>query len=104
MFNTNEPNVRMFNKQTKLKYDDISIPSYMFNIVLTEWISESSMTYEEKKNNPNFYVSEGYLKKYDYKAAWKNAWDKASAVEKKATKNLPNFSAKIFEEITGIKV
>ena len=104
MFNTNEPNVRMFNKQTRLKYDDINLPNYMFNIILTEWILESSMTDKEKKENPEFYVMGGYLKRYDYKEAWKNAWNKASTAEKKATKKLPNFNAKIFEEITGIEV
>jgi hypothetical protein len=31
-------------------------------------------------------------------------WDKFSESEKNEVKNIPNFDASIFEEITGIKV
>lgn len=46
----------------------------------------------------------GYLKTYEYKEAWANLWKKATPEDVKALKALPNFDAKIFEEITGINI
>ena len=100
-FNTNEPFIRMFNKETKLYRKDIDYPSY-FNFDLCVWILFSNMTDEEKKTYPNASVCDGYLKKLDFKEAWKLAFKQANKQEIEATKNLPNFDAKIFFEITGI--
>jgi len=71
---------------------------------LTEWVNFEDMSDQEKKDYPFCETVGGYLKSFDYKEAWKKAWSKATDEEKEATKNLPNFDAKIFEEITGINV
>ena len=102
--NTNKPTVRMFNKETGLKYGEINFPNYWF-FNLMEWIYEDDMTEQEKEEHKAEYkITGGYLKVYDWKEAWKKAWDNASVEEKEATRKLPNFDAKIFEEITGIKI
>ena len=101
-FNVDEPNVRMFGKDTNFKKGAINFPKY-FYLSLTEWISENDMSKEEKKENLNYKTTSGYLKVYAYKDAWKKSFenncDKAQAEQ---TVNLPNFDYNIFEEITGI--
>ena len=62
------------------------------------------MTDQEKIENPKFFTTKGYLKKHDYKQAWLKFWAKTSEDNKTKIKNLPNFDAIVFEEITGIKV
>ena len=101
-FNSDDSTVRMFNKDTGLTRSKINIPSFLYNLKLTEWIGESKMTAKEKKANPKFYVMGGYLKKYDYKQAWKNL--KLTQLQKSEIKKLPNFDKKIFKEITGIGI
>lgn len=101
-FNTNEPFIRMFNKETKLKRSEISIP--YIDLPLLNWVLESNMTEEEKTNNPTYKTTGGYLKTLSYKEAWAVAWGKLSQFEKKQLTDLPNFDAKIFEEITGVKI
>ncbi|MEB3189040.1 MAG: hypothetical protein VKL42_01690 [Snowella sp.] len=103
-FNTNEPCVRMFNKDTGLKGDEVNIPRFLYHLKLTEWISESDMSDQEKIDNAHFHTEEGYLKTYEYKEAWANLWKEVTQEDIKALKALPNFDAKIFEEITGIDV
>jgi hypothetical protein len=72
--------------------------------ILTEWVNSSQMTDEEKKQYPNHAVCDGYLRKYEYKEAWKNGLEKCSPETIKAIKKLKNFNAKVFEEITGVKI
>ena len=74
---------------------------------LTEWIPDCNMSQEEKENHPEYTVTEGYLKRYGYKEAFRKSFEIArrkpdwpEQLEK--LKALPNFDAKIFEEISGI--
>ena len=62
------------------------------------------MTDADKKADPNFYVRGGQLRKRDYKEAWQLAYSKASKQDIANLKKLPNFNAKVFEQISGIKV
>ena len=102
-FNTNEPNIRLFNKETNLKLKDIDIP--FIDLRTNEWISEDRMTDAQKIDNPKFHITGGFLIKRTYKEAWRLYWDtKASKEDKQKFLNLPNFDADIFEEITGINV
>lgn len=45
-----------------------------------------------------------YIKKYTYKEACANWWNKLSTDAKETIKSIPNFDEKVFENITGIKV
>jgi hypothetical protein len=102
--NSNEPKVRMFNKDTKKTFAQISIPSFLWDICPTEWVEFSAMTDQEKIDHPKAYVCDGYLKVIGYKESWAKVWAKATEAEKQSVYALPNFSAKVFEEISGIKV
>jgi hypothetical protein len=105
-FNIDEPKMRMFGKESeytlsefreKFGYNDIELP-------LNKWINLSNMTEDEKKEHPLALQRDGYLKTLDYKEAWKVGWEKATKEQKEWYQKLPNFDAKIFEEITGVDV
>ena len=101
-FNSYEPNVRMFNKMTKKKRDEIDIPSWCY-FDLTVWVSHDTATDEEKEEHKKeIETCGGYLKTLEYKEAWRLAWDNASKKEHKQLLKLPNWNNKVFKEITGI--
>ena len=107
LFNIDEPNARMFWKETNLKMSEFinsdAYPSfYEFN--LTYWIPENEMTDEEKEENKTYKTTEWYLKSVDYKTAWKVFWRRTDKENKQKFLNLPNFDKNIFEEITWINV
>ena len=82
-----------------------NIPFLRFNLV--EWIPEKHMLPEEKKQHPEYVTTGGYLKKYDYKEAFRKSFEEAKRLldwpeQLKRLKALPNFNFKIFEEISGI--
>jgi len=106
IFNTNEPKLRLFNKDSDWSYSNW-YNSDAFNVlekkfILTVWVNESDMTDEEKTEHTEFYCQEGYLKKYSFIDACKNM--KLTEKEKNSFKKLPNFDAKIFKEITGLEL
>ena len=103
IFNTTEGTLRMFNKLTDLKWDDIDHPDFD-EFYLNKWVSESEMTDEEKKADPDFFVRGGYLKTFTWEEAWANYWRDSDEEEKQKVLSLPNFDPSIFKEITGIDV
>ena len=101
-FNTDEPFVRMFNKDTKYRKSEINIPNFCY-FDLTVWVSFDTATDEEKeKHKKEIETCGGFLKTLDYKEAWRLAWDKASKEEHKELLKLPNWNNEIFKEISGI--
>ena len=97
-----------FNQLVKKQdLEDIpSIPFLRFNLV--EWIPEKHMLPEEKEQHPEYATVGGYLKKYDYKEAFRKSFEEARREpdwpeQLEMLKELPNFDAKVFEEISGIK-
>jgi len=103
IFNSEEGTVRMFNKPTTKKWEEIDHPNFN-EFYLTKWIPEDEMTEEEKKADPEFYVRKGYLKTYTYKEAWAIFWKETSEENRQKFLNLPNFDKSVFFEITGIQV
>jgi len=103
IFNSTETTVRMFNKDTKLKWDDIGHPHFS-EFHLNKWIAESEMTDQEKKDDPQFFVRQGHLKTYEWEEAWANFWRDTDEANRKKFLNLPNFDSEIFKGITGIDV
>ena len=101
-FNTDEPFIRIFNKETKLKRDDIHFPSFLtFDLAI--WVSHDTATKEEKKEHKQeIEICGGFLKTLEYKEAFRLAWDKASKEEHKQLLDLPNWDNEIFKEISGI--
>jgi hypothetical protein len=105
LFNTDEPTLRLFNKQTKIKRDDPRIQAVLYlGPELTEWVAFSNMTDEEKKANPKAETTQGFNKTIPYKEAWLTFWIKATEETRKKFLKLPEFNAKLFLEITGIDI
>ena len=97
-----------FNQLVK-KQDLECLPSIPFlRFKLFEWIPENHMLPEEKEQHPEYATVGGYLKRYDYKEAFRKSFEEAKRLpdwpeQLKRLKALPNFNFKIFEEISGIK-
>jgi hypothetical protein len=103
-FNTDEETVRMFNKDTGKKRNDINFPVFL-DFDTTQWVSDDTATKEEKEQHKTeIETYGGFLKKLNYKTAFKRAWSNASEEEKEQVKSLPNFDPDIFFEISGIRV
>lgn len=85
--NEDDRNIRIFNK-----------PS---GISLREW--RDSRFYQAIKSVP-FMLTEGTETKYSYKEACIVWWNKLEEKDQATIQEIPNFDAKIFENITGIKV
>ena len=101
-FNSDEPCVRIFNKMTNLKEKDIKIPSWCY-FDLTVWVSHDTATEAEKtEHKAEIEICGGFLKKINYKDAWRIAWNRASIEERKELFDLPNWDNQVFKEITGI--
>ena len=71
---------------------------------VVEWIWSVNMTDEEKKANPTYETTGGYLKVLDAFESAQLWWDGLTPSDKERIKSLPNFDAYIFEKCTGIKV
>jgi len=97
----------IFNKLVeKSVLSHIAFPEFML-FTLTEWIPESKMSQQEKKQHPEYVTTGGYLKQYTYKEAFRKSFEEARRKpdwleQLERLKALPNFDAKIFEEISGI--
>ena len=76
-------------------------PEFLY-FELCYWVDELEMTDEEKKDDPNFYVRGGQLRKRDYKEAFKLAWENADKENRELIRLIPGFDAEIFYEISGI--
>ena len=111
MFNTKEQPLYLFNKPTDFtwkEFQDIFPNEYNLlfysKFPLTEWIDEVKMTDDEKKSNPSYKTTGGYLKQRTYKEAWQIMWGSWTKEQQDSIKKLPNFDKEIFKEITGIEV
>ena len=97
----------IFNKPVETSVLSITkFPAFM-RFTLTEWIPDSKMSQQEKNQHPEYATTGGYLKKYTYKEAFRKSFEEAKQLpdwpeQLKRLKALPNFDAKIFEEISGI--
>ena len=105
MFNSKQSNnIRVFNNSCKrIIWENAIKPNFIY-FDLNIWIYFSDMTDEEKIDNPKAFICNGYLKTRTYKEAWWESYLTATKEDLELLKALPNFDAKIFEEITGIKI
>jgi hypothetical protein len=106
VFNSEEAKILMFNKPSGWTYNDwrrSEANDVLSGLVLSEWIWWDNMTDEEKKQYPKAFVTDGYLKRHDYKTACATMWAKLSDIEKQHVYDLPNFDAEVFFQITGIQ-
>lgn len=107
-FNSIEQPLYIFNNPTDMSRDDfnnlLAVRAMRWNYENNWWIYSENMTDEEKANHPEHETTGGYLKTVDFKTACGLMWNNMSDDEKAAVKDIPNFDATVFEEITGIKV
>jgi len=102
-FNTNNPKLRLFNKETNYEssneiYNKLQkLQKYSKPILI--WVSENKMTDQEKKDNPKYETTKGYLK-----YTGKQKWDKLSKEDEDWLTSLPEFDSDIFFELTGLKL
>jgi len=89
---------------TVKEWENSEVCNMMYNIENTIWVNSSIMTNEEKEANPHWETTKGYLKTIPMKEAWKSFWENLTDSKKKLFISLENFDAKIFEEITGVKI
>ena len=98
----------IFNKPVeKSVLAQLEFPKFM-RFILTEWIPDSKMSRYEKARYPKYATTGGYLKEYAYKEAFRKSFEKARRKsdwpkQRQKLLDLPNFDAKVFEEISGIK-
>ena len=103
-FNTITPeDVLLFNKPCKHEvWEKAKKPNFIYGVCLTYWVSESQMTDAEELAAPYFYMRGGQLRRRTYHEAWKLAWDSASPADRELIKQLPNYDAQVFFDISGI--
>ena len=104
-FNTKDSeNVILFNKNCKKQDWDNADKPYCLYFETTKWVDYSDMSKEEKNIHYGAKTAGGFIKTIDYKEAFSNSMKKASKEEIEQIKNLPNFDAKVFEEISGFRI
>jgi len=99
-------NIRIFNKPSGMSLSEFYNSKYWdamcsATFKLTEWID---YTQEEKEADPRKELIGGYLKTYTMEEAWANWWAKLDDENREIIKEIPNFDAEIFKDITGIEV
>ena len=105
-FNTLSPKyIHIFNKKYLIEdWENAEKPMFIQNVFINKWIYFDNMTDKEKVEFKDAYITDGYLKTFGYKEAWRIAYDNASKNDIEILKKLPNFDANIFKEITGITI
>ena len=108
-FNTEEPEVYMFNKPSGMTYRQWlnSDARYLLEQIphwCLAWVWSEDMTDEEKKAHPEHETTGGYLKKLDETDNAQIWWNDLNEESRNVIKALPNFDAEIFYQCTGIKV
>lgn len=109
-FNTIEPKINMFNKQSDWTYFDWCESNARFILDMMPrdglwYVCFEDMTEEELEQHPESKTTGGYLKREHYtdqdRQSW---WELLSETYKNEILDLPNFDAEIFKKITGINV
>jgi hypothetical protein len=68
----------------------------------TVWVYAEDMTDQEKSDYPTYETTGGYLKERDISKAYQEWWGQLSDDQKQCIREIPNFDAKKFQQITGI--
>jgi hypothetical protein len=107
-FCTEESTIRMFDKETNMTFKEWR-NSEAYKVLArnfrrsVRWIPSDEMTDDEKNTYPEHKTTGGYLRTQDIKQSFLKVWECLSDDEKDIIRSIPNFDAKKFEQITGIK-
>ncbi len=96
-FNTEEPNIMLFNKPSDLTYRDWldSDACYLLNQIpkdVVEWICSEDMTDEEKVAYSTHKITGGYLKVLNKSECGQLWWNELSNYNKNIIMSIPNFN------------
>lgn len=83
-------------------WDNATKPNWLYAPSPTTWVADADMTDQEKTDNPEFHVAEGYLRQNDMHVEWQDAMDGATDDEIQQVRDLPCFDVDVFKEITGL--
>ena len=108
-FNTVSQKLKFFDEETDVTFEDWrrSEAYYLLSQIddkPLEWVWACSMSDQEKEENPDWEINDGYLKKRDISKANLKWWHSLTKRQKKIIQNIPNFNAEKFKLITGIDV
>lgn len=108
-FNTESPKIFLFNKPSDWTYQDWLNSDARYILMdcpsnVLAWVWDDEMTDDEKKQHPEYSVTDGFLRKTENQEARQEWWDDLCDFERKEVMNLPNFDKNIFKQITGIDV
>ena len=108
-FNTLKSKIMFFDKESNMTYLDWRssesfrlLRKIKYNVV--EWITESSMSVEEKNENPSYKTTGGYLKVLDESECVKIWWEELNDEEKSIIRSMPNYDEEKFFKILGINL
>ena len=102
-FNTNEPKMRFFNKDSDMTYSEFVKGKIVYpDLKICSWVETKDLPKDEQTEAVQ--LRGGVLKTLSYKEAWAEYWGRASTEEKEWFTKLPNFDETLFLEITGIKI
>ena len=106
-FNTDGHKLLFFDKETELtwyQWRNSRAYDLLWNVDNrpTEWIYADDMTDQEKSDYPTYKTTGGYLKERDISKAYQEWWDQLSDDQKQCIRDIPNFDAKKFQQITCI--
>ena len=90
-------NIRIFNKPSGMSLKEFRNSEYAKALASVPFILIELV--EDKTKIEGYYI-----KRYTYKEACANWWNKLSDEAKETIKSIPNFDEKVFDNITGIKV
>ena len=108
-FCTEEHTIRIFDAESDMTFRQWRDSDAYFLLARIEFkpnqfIMSRDMTDEEKIAHPEHETIGGYLKVCDTGKAFSTWWDSLTKNEKSIIKNIPNFNAEKFLQITGIQV
>ena len=108
-FCTEEHTIRIFDAESDMTFRQWRDSDAYFLLARIEFkpnqfIMSSDMTDEEKIAHPEHETIGGYLKVCDTGKAFSTWWDSLTKNEKSIIRNIPNFNAEKFLQLTGIQV
>ena len=108
-FNTQDRQLFFFDKPTDMTFDQWRLSKAYHLLSQSDldpviWIPLNDMTELEKKQHPEAYTTNGYLKVRDDNDRFIEWWNNLTDEEKDIIKSIPNFDPDKFFEITGIRV
>ena len=106
-FNVDDHKLIFFDKETEMTWNQWrSSRAYSLLCAVdsqpTGWIREDEMTDREKVDYPTYKTTGRFLKTRDVSNAYRVWWDELSENQKQCIREIPNFDAKKFHQITGI--